>query len=464
MSKQVRKTAIRSPSKAPPAYVCALHIENVRCFGSEPQELSFCTPEGRPSQWTVLLGNNGTGKTTLLECLARFWTPRGGVFSSDQTGPPYVHWASAGYDYHLVRLGGGDLFSVRLDMETGARFSNRSANGTAITWSVGKLSPASWQAVDTAPANTKYPGFYAYGAGRSTGTTSLSDRSYADSTSSLFDDSAELRNAEEWLLNLDYSASKQSHVQRKQKERLEQVRELLIHTLPDVKDIRISDPTERHPQPAVEFKTPDGWVPLRWTGYGYRSLVTWLVDFASRMVERYPRHKDPLKQPAVVLVDEIDLHLHPIWQRDLMRYVGVRFPNTQFIVTAHSPIFVQAASEANIVVLRRDEAKGHVVIDNSPEAVRGWRLDQILTSNLFGLPSARPPEIESLLIERKKILSKSRLTPTDKAKLKKLQAKIGVLPAGETSAEARTTELLDRTLKVLEKQTKKSKKKKKKKP
>jgi predicted ATP-binding protein involved in virulence len=171
-----------------------------------------------------------------------------------------------------------------------------------------------------------------------------------------------------------------------------------------------------------------------------------MVDFASRMVERYPDSQDPLSEAAIVLVDEIDLHLHPKWQRSLMAYLSERFPNTQFIVTAHSPIFVQAAADANIVVLRRSEEKGHVVIDNSPQAIRGWRLDQILTSDLFGLPSARGPEMEKLLEQRTKLLSQPELSKADKKKLEELERKIGFLPVGETADEAKTSELLAKAL------------------
>ncbi len=54
-----------------------------------------------------------------------------------------------------------------------------------------------------------------------------------------------------------------------------------------------------------------------------------------------------------------------------MSYLTERFPNTQFIVTAHSPLLVQAATDATLVVLRR---KGdHVIIDNTPKAISGWR-------------------------------------------------------------------------------------------
>ena len=88
------------------------------------------------------------------------------------------------------------------------------------------------------------------------------------------------------------------------------------------------------------------------------------------------------------------MHLHPKWQRDLIGFLTERFPNTQFIVTAHSPLIVQAATDANIALLKREG--DHVVIENHPETIRGWRIDQVLTSNLFGLETARPPDVEKL--------------------------------------------------------------------
>ena len=94
-------------------------------------------------------------------------------------------------------------------------------------------------------------------------------------------------------------------------------------------------------------------------------MIAWVVDFAGRMIERYPDSPDPLAEPAVVLVDEIDLHLHPKWQRELIGFLTERFPNTQFIVTAHSPLIVQAAAGANIALLKREG--DHVVIENHPE-------------------------------------------------------------------------------------------------
>lgn len=251
-------------------------------------------------------------------------------------------------------------------------------------------------------------------------------------------------------MRLDYATSKTSNMQDRQKARLGQVKELLISVLPEVEDIRLTSPTGSHPNPRAEFKTPYGWVPLRQMGYGYQTLVTWVTDLANRMVERYPDSPNPLAEPAVVAVDEIDLHLHPLWQRKLMDFLTQRFPNTQFIATAHSPLVVQAAADANLAVLRREG--DHVVIDNDVDNIRGWRIDQILTSDLFGLPSARPPQFDGLLAERKELLTKSKLSAADKRRLAKIEADMGDFPTGESAQEVREREEIRKTLDLLKHQ------------
>ncbi len=165
------------------------------------------------------------------------------------------------------------------------------------------------------------------------------------------------------------------------------------------------------------------------------------------MVERYPNSPDPLAEPAVVLVDEIDLHLHPLWQRKLMSFLTDRFPNTQFIATAHSPLVAQAAADANLAVLRREG--DHVVIDNDVDNIRGWRIDQILTSDLFGLETARPPQIESLLKERKELLTKPKLSAADQRRLAEIDVQLGELPAGESAQEVKEREEIRKSLNLL---------------
>jgi predicted ATP-binding protein involved in virulence len=198
--------------------------------------------------------------------------------------------------------------------------------------------------------------------------------------------------------------------------RLSLIKQVLVDLLPDVEGVEIVEPRTEQEKPSLRFRTPYGSVPLQALGLGYKSFVALMVDLASRLLDRYPRSRNPLDGPAIVLVDEIDLHLHPKWQRTIMSYLSERFPNTQFIVTAHSPLVVQAASNANIALLRREG--DHVVIDNNAKSIHGWRLDQILTSDLFGLPSARPPELDEAYSRRRQLLRKTRLTKKEQMELK----------------------------------------------
>lgn len=292
---------------------------------------------------------------------------------------------------------------------------------------------------------------YGYGAHRRPAPTALSDDEAREDSATIFSDSGDLRSAEEWLLRADYAA-KRAKKSTKLAQRRDQIRNALVDILPEVTDVRITQPSDAAGGARAEFKTPYGWVPTRGLGLGYRTMIAWMVDFASRLFERYPRKRNPLAEPAVVLVDEIDLHLHPKWQRTLMGYLSERFPNTQFIVTAHSPLVVQAAADANIVVLRREG--DHVVIDNDPTVVREWRLDQLLTSDLFGLDSARAPEVADLLARRAALLGKARLTAADTSKLAEIEKQIGQLPTGETPEQIEAMDIIRRAARRLKKEGK----------
>jgi len=275
---------------------------------------------------------------------------------------------------------------------------------------------------------------------------------------SLLRDDVELINAEEWLMQVDYAAKSsdpKSKIGKAAANKRDQIIEVLINLLPDVDDIRITEPSDARPKPRVEFQTPYGWIPVDGLSHGYKTMIAWMVDLASRLFRRYPKSKNPLAEPAIVLIDEIDLHLHPSWQRKIIDYLDERFENTQFIVTAHSPLVVQSAAKANVAVLRREG--DHVVIDNNPQSVRGWRLDQIMTSDLYDLESARSPEVEKLQEQRVKLLSKAKLTKKDKEKLEVIEKELGELPTGETPEDREAMEIIRKAAKSLTKRGEKVK-------
>jgi hypothetical protein len=449
------KAAVRQP-----AYFMSLSLENVRCFGPK-QTLDLSDGNGKPAPWTIILGLNGTGKTTILQLLSGFEH-----YPASPAPQTMEQIENEGVDsrfdlipiWTFTRRKGRD---AKCEALVGLAPSMKVQVHEVVEWSVSILSyrEQEFGGMVYGPVGAPAPPWCcAYGAGRRVGSISLSETaSEQDPTESLFSDKAELRNPEEWLLRLDYASTKDTSDSPLQKRRLAQIKNLILSIMPDneVSDIRLSTTLGPDPVARAEFKTPYGWVPLRQLGYGYQTLITWVADLAYRMAERYPDSKNPLAEPAVVLVDEIDLHLHPVWQRKLMGFLTERFPNTQFIATAHSPLVAQAAADANLAVLRREG--DHVVIDQELGNIRNWRIDQILTSELFGLETARPPHIEPLLAERAKLLAKAKRTAKDENRIRELEAEIGELPFGETPEEREDRKEIRKTLDLLMKERKHAK-------
>jgi AAA15 family ATPase/GTPase len=75
---------------------------------------------------------------------------------------------------------------------------------------------------------------------------------------------------------------------------------------------------------------------------GYKTLLGLVIDLSMRMGLANPHLSDPLSAEAVVMIDEVELHLHPSWQHRVLADLLRTFPNTQFILTTHTPFIVEA--------------------------------------------------------------------------------------------------------------------------
>lgn len=138
----------------------------------------------------------------------------------------------------------------------------------------------------------------------------------------------------------------------------------------------------------IVLKTEDGdHIPLEGLSQGTISLIGWVGILMQRLFEIYATDEDPTRRYALVLMDEIDAHMHPAWQRTLLNHLREIFPQVQLIVTTHSPLVIGGLPVNQVTRFARD-AKGKVVmLPIEPDMTLGYS-DQILTSLLFGLPTS----------------------------------------------------------------------------
>jgi AAA domain, putative AbiEii toxin, Type IV TA system len=177
--------------------------------------------------------------------------------------------------------------------------------------------------------------------------------------------------------------------------------------LPGVREIEVT------PDRTWVLGPGDRRVPLSALSDGYLTTLGWLVDFLARWLE-YARRNDyeigpgfAAEMPAVVLVDEIDLHLHPRWQMRVVPALARTFPRTTFIATTHNPLtlsgMVGDERMRGAVHIIKERADGNLeIIQRDLEP--GMSADEVLTHEWFGLRSTLDRDTLELLDEHRALL------------------------------------------------------------
>jgi hypothetical protein len=450
-----------------PMYFASLEIENIKCFGKK-QVLDLRDRDGAVSPWTLILGDNGIGKTTLLKCLAwmlpveetdRVAKKEANIPEAVVALKPFMDGFENNSEYEeLIRVGKNVKSKVSASFTVGVELGTLPTDKNYVRHGIeigndegGKFDHISLEFGQLPSFNS--PNLFAYSASRHMASKNFEKPEMHEPTSNLFSASGDLYDAEQLLAILDNAAIRQNR-SGKASDLLEKVKNILVDLLPyvnDPDDIIINSPLKEDGSTndiLVEVQTPDGKVPLFNLSLGYITMLAWTVDLALRMLWHYPESEDPLQQPAVVLVDEIDLHLHPKWQRMIRQHLTDHFPRTQFICTAHSPFMAQSSELENLCVIHRLD-DDEVTVENEPSVVRGWRIGQIITSDLFGVTSERSPEVEAIIDKRRALLAKRNLTDPEKTELARLDDEISQLPVAESGADQALLDQIRRTAEQL---------------
>ena len=125
------------------------------------------------------------------------------------------------------------------------------------------------------------------------------------------------------------------------------------------------------------FHTVDGDLPLNTLSQGTQSIIQWLAHLMIGYAEYYDFPDDLSGKPGVVIIDEIDAHLHPSWQRRIIPTLTERFPKLQIFCSTHSPLMLAGLKAGQVQLLRRDD-DGRVTVSRNERDLAGWTADEIL--------------------------------------------------------------------------------------
>jgi len=380
-------------------YLQKLCVKNLACFADLDLEFGY-DEKKKTGSWTVLLGANGTGKSTILQAISIALLGRDMVLSRD------IEWGEyprRGHKKSRIEL---SLTSTAKDKH------KKSSNGEfefTSAFEIGNIVTAriDWPkdfAIDdyvhlkkTLFDSSIDNGWFACGYGpwrmlnisREINVKDAQSKK-EDRFATMFNADSRLTDINSWLIGLDYQILRTKDEQASKDSKSEITFRLAIEALEQVlPGLKYDSINERN---EVIFNDHGVQVPISKLSAGYSSTLAWIGDLIRRLVEAFPTFNNPLEAQGVVLIDELDIHLHPKWQRTTVENLRELFPNLQFIVSTHSPFIAQDMREDDkIIVLKKDNAV--VTAHEATEAINSWRVDQILTSFLFGLETTRNPEV-----------------------------------------------------------------------
>jgi predicted ATPase len=291
------------------------------------------------SRWVFLTGKNGAGKSLILQAIA---------------------------------LG---LINERFD------FANLTEN-TRIELEINTIQSPLKITLDNELRHynaTRFYQFAAYGPSRlSTKESYTDEKVYEERLYSIFQQSNTLENIESYLAQLYDRASF--------KDQYENIKKVLLRLLPTIEDIQVDTSSVEKRVFYIEktTNTLSNSLSFRQLSSGNQSIIAMIGDMIIRLIKTQDVN-NPSDLIGIVLIDEIDIHLHPNWQKKFVQTLTKLFPKIQFIASTHSPIpLLGAPKETVILNVEKPSSREGIKVRKLDIDVTTLTPNTILTSPIFG--------------------------------------------------------------------------------
>jgi energy-coupling factor transporter ATP-binding protein EcfA2 len=335
--------------------------------------------------WLMLLGENATGKSTILQAVAL---------------------TLMGQNYR-------DQVAERLGLDASRYVRHGAQAGSVRVWLNGLSTPCelivrrSSSTFEGSPPEPKAL-VVAYGATRLLprhGFEPADAPRYAD-VENIFNPFEPLSDATTWLLSLrppNYEEAARA-----------------LKTLLPLKpaDRLIRKPSARRPADRVQARFGGVTTSLDELSDGYQSVVALAADAIRVMLDYWSSMESA---EGIIAIDELGAHLHPRWKMQIVQALRTLFPRVQFLATTHDPLCLRGLRQGEVVVLRRVEGKRLYAITDLPP-IDGLRADQLLTSEHFGLSSTLDPTTDAMFETYYALIAKRKRTTEEQDQLDELKS------------------------------------------
>ena len=429
----------------------SITLDNIKCF--QRQEINFIRNptavqrQAKLYNWVTLLGENGVGKSTILQALALLLA---GPEAAQELLPRPNGWLHNQYYSGSLNI---TLRKNSMNQNGTASFSySYLVTGKKPMEANGKIYTEPTIVANPMPLPSHLIGFaVGYGAfrrlTRSNQLTipSLEEPRRSNNFFTQFNEDISLSSFERWMVYVDYRIAKNS--QDLQAKKMKRVGEAAINKLLPGNTHVVGVTAEG----IIEFSVDGQIVPSISLSDGYRSVIALAGDLIWRLMQAFPDLDEPTTVSGIVLIDELDIHLHPSWQREIAGWLQQAFPNMQFFVATHSPLVAAGAGE-DALTLHLDMVDSQIQITKIPYEDLAAGVDRTLKSPAFGLQSTYSPPTE-YKIQRYHELQRNNdsLNEAELSEYKQLQLFMKeVQPLGNIpdpgSLEARIDALLEKRL------------------